>query len=179
MPEAPDSSAAKYTASRLEGLRRHAAEQKQATLERLRAAIASLQARKEPITVHTIRAESGLDYKAYARNPEALKLFQQHSTFLAAKRKGSRKRRQRETSQITAQQKDPLLNYKRPQLVARVREEVVRRVEAETQYRLLLEERVQSDLKIMQLEAELARFQSFLGHLRDQVRFEEQQGGKA
>jgi hypothetical protein len=89
------------------------------------------------------------------------------------------KRRQRETSQTTAQQKDPLLNYKRSQLVARVREEMVRRVEAETQYRLLLEERVQSDLKIMQLEAELARFQSFLGHLRDQVRFEEQQGGKA
>jgi hypothetical protein len=176
MPEAPDSSTAKYTERRLEGLRRHAAEQKQATLERLRAAIASLKAREEPITVHTIRAASGLDYKAYARNPEALKLFQEHSTFLAAKRKEARKRRQRETSQFTAQQKDPLLNYKRPQLVARVREEMVRRVEAETQYRLLLEERVQTDLKIMQLEAELARFQSFLGHLRTQVQNEEYDG---
>ena len=149
MPEAPDSSAAKYPASRLEGLRRHAAEQKQATLERLRAAIASLQARKEPITVHTIRAESGLDYKAYARNPEALRLFQEHSTFLVAERKEARKRRQKRTSQIAAQPKDPLLHYKRPQLVARVREEMSRREEAETYYRLLLEERVQSDLKIM------------------------------
>jgi len=176
MPEAPDSSAAKYTESRLEGLRRHAAEQKQATLERLRATIASLQARKEPITVHTIRVASGLDYKSYARNPEALALFQEHSTFLAAKRKEARKKRQKGTPQSTAQQKDPLLNYKRPQLVARIREEMVRREEVETQYRLLLEERVQSDLKIMRLEAELARYQSFLGHLRTQVQNEEHDG---
>ena len=73
---------------------------------------------------------------------------------------------------------NPLLNYKRPQLAARLRQEMQRREEIEVQYRQLLEERVQSDLKMMQLEAELAKYQSFLGQLRAQVQREEH-GGKS
>ena len=65
-----------YTEQRLAGLRRHAAQQRQVTLERLQTAIASLKAKEEPITVHTVRETSGLDYKSYARNPAALALFQ-------------------------------------------------------------------------------------------------------
>jgi hypothetical protein len=157
-----------YTEQRLAGLRRHAAEQQHATLERLRAAIEALDKRGEPITVHTIRAESHLDYKSYARNPEALKLFQEHSTFLAAKRKEARKRHRKDMGEENFS-KDPLLNYKRPQLVARLRQEIQRGEEIEAQHRQLLEDRMQADLKIMQLEAELARYEQFLGHMRTQA----------
>lgn len=165
-----------YTEQRLEGLRRYAAHQKQATLERLRTAIEALKARGEPITVHTIRAESHLDYKSYARNPEALQLFQEHSTFLTAKRKEVRGKHRKRTSKGKPQPKDPLLNYKKLQLVARLRQEMQRREEMEVQYRQLLEERVLSDLKTMQLEAELAKYQRFLGHFRGQVQQEEHRG---
>jgi hypothetical protein len=65
-----------------------------------------------------------------------------------------------------------------PQLAARLRQEMQRREEIEVQYRQLLEERVQSDLKMMQLEVELAKYQSFLGQLRAQVQREEH-GGKS
>jgi hypothetical protein len=160
-----------YPEQRLAGLRRHAAQQQQATLSRLRAAIEALQSRGEPITVHTIRAESHLDYKSYARNPEALKLFQEHSTYLAAKRKEARKERKKEAGEETPA-KDPLLNDKRPQLVARLRLEIQRREEIEGQYCQLLEDRLQADLKVMQLEAELARYRQFLGQMRAQAQAE-------
>jgi hypothetical protein len=166
-----------YPEQRLEGLRRHAAERRQATLERLRTAIEVLEARGEAITVHTIRAESHLDYKSYARNPEALKLFQEHSTFLAARRKEARRKRRKRSEEEGSQAQDPLLNYKRPQLVARLRQAMHHREEIEGQYRQLLEDRLQADLKLRHLEAELARYQSFLGHLRGQVQ-QEEHGGK-
>lgn len=164
-----------YPEHRLAGLRRHAAQQQQATLSRLRAAIEALKARGEPITVHTIRAESHLDYKSYARNPEALKLFQEHSTYLSAKRKAAGKRRKKAAG-AEDPPKDPLLNYKRPQLAARLRQEIQRREEVEGQYRQLLEDRLQADLKVLQLEAELARYQQFLGHMRTQAQQAEHDG---
>ncbi len=165
-----------YTEQRLAGLRRHAAELRQATLERLRAAIEALGARGEPITVHSIRAESHLDYKSYARNPEALKLFQEHSTFLAAQRKEARSKHKKGLGEEALPSKDPLLNYKRPQLATRLRQEMQRREQIEAQYRQLLEERMQVDLKVMQLEAELARYQHFFGQVRSQAQQEEHDG---
>ena len=176
MSQPPSVSHSEYTEHRLEGLRRHAAELRQATLERLRVAIEALKARGEPITVHTIRAESHLDYKSYARNPEALKLFQDHSTFLAAKRKEARRKRRRGSEEEGSPVKDSLLNYKRPQLAARLRQEMQRREQIEVQYRQLLEDRLQADLKVMQLEAELARYQQFLGHMRAQAQQAEHDG---
>lgn len=164
-----------YSEQRLAGLRRHAAEQQQATFSRLSATIEALKARGEPITVHTIRAESGLDYKSYARNPEALKLFREHSTYLSAKRKEARKGSKKE-ARAEAPAKDPLLNYKRPQLVARLRLEIQRREEIEGQYRQLLEDRLQADLNVMLLEAELARYRQFLGPMRAQAQQAEHDG---
>lgn len=166
----------RYDEQRLAGLRAYAARQRQTTLERLHAAITALKDKGEPITVHTIRETSGLDYKSIARNPEALALFRHHSTFLATKRKETKKKRKPGRAEEIPQPKDPLLNYKRPQLAARLRQEMQRREEIEIHYRQLLEERVQSDLKMVQLEADLARYHDFLGHLRAQVQQEEQQG---
>jgi len=56
-------------------LRRYAARQKQATLDRLKQAIVQLEQEKRPVTTFTIKEISGLDYMAYYRNAEALALF--------------------------------------------------------------------------------------------------------
>ncbi len=156
----------RYNEQRLAGLRTYATQQRQATLSRLQAAITLLKDKGEPITVHTVREASGLDYKSIARNPEALALFHQHSTFLAAKRKETKKKRKPGREEEIPRQKDPLLN----------RQEMQRREEMEIQYRQLLEERVQSDLKMLQLEADLARYHDVLRHFRAQLQQEEQQG---
>src|SRR5258708_4854492 len=127
MQNPPPPNHPRYNEQRLAGLRTYATQQRQATLSRLHAAITMLKEKGEPITVHTIREASGLDYKSIARNPEALALFHQHSTFLAAKRKETKKKRKPGREEEIPRQKDPLLNYKRPQLVARVRQEMQRR----------------------------------------------------
>jgi hypothetical protein len=156
-----------YSAERLSGLRQRAAQQKQATVERLQAALRTLKGRGDPITVYTIRAECGLDYQSYARNPEALALFREHSTFLAAKRKAARtKQARRPGVEGSPCRKDPLLSYKKTQLVARLHQEMQQREMVERQYQYLLEERVTSELRLMHCEAELAKYHEFLGQFR-------------
>lgn len=71
----------------LAGLREHTQAQRQSTVDRLAAAIASLTAQKETISARTIREECGLEYASIRRNPAALLLYKQHSTFLQRKRK--------------------------------------------------------------------------------------------
>jgi hypothetical protein len=79
-----------HSDKQLTGLRTHALAQKQATVDRLRYAIDALQAKKQPISIKTIREECGLEYNSIKRNPEALLLYQQHSTFLKRERKRTR-----------------------------------------------------------------------------------------
>jgi hypothetical protein len=100
----------------LSGLRAHAQAQKQSTVERLRVAIASLQAQDQPISARTIHEECGLAYASFRRNPEALLLYQQHSTFLKRERK-----RTRTACPDNPSLRDPLLAYKKPDLVGRLR----------------------------------------------------------
>src|SRR6266566_2143614 len=76
-----------YTEQQLAGLRDHAHIQKQNTIRRLEAAIVSLTAQHKPISARTIYEECGLEYASLRRNPDALLLYQQHSTFLKQKRK--------------------------------------------------------------------------------------------
>src|SRR5229473_6517894 len=76
-------------------LRLYAARQKQATVERLRQAIAQLEREKRPVTTFTIKEVSGLDYMAYYRNAEALALFRSHSTHLRKEREKERAKRRR------------------------------------------------------------------------------------
>ena len=106
-----------YTEQQLAGLREHHAQaQKQQTLDRLEAAIASLSAQHKPISARTIREECGLEYASIRRNPRALLLYQQHSTFL------KRQRKQKKAPQPDIPSpRDPLLAYKKTELVARVR----------------------------------------------------------
>jgi hypothetical protein len=161
---------APYTEQQLAGLREHAQAQKQNTVDRLRTAIASLHAEKKPISAKTIEEECGLSYASLRRNPEALLLYQQHSTFLKQKRKRAK------TSHPDAPTpRDPLLAYKKMDLVARVRKAEELLKAREQQHATLLQDYVQKDIKIAELEAELARHREYLEGLRLTVQRQEHQ----
>jgi hypothetical protein len=110
-------------------LRANAAAQRQATVQRLTEAIARLEAEGRPVNTFTIKEVSGLDYMAYYRNPEALALFRTHSTHLrqerekeqANRRQSKRKSTRHDAAlhQVPIQSRDPLLAYKKPELVAK------------------------------------------------------------
>ena len=106
--------------AQLGALRASTEARRQATIERLRSAIDALTAKKKEITVQTIYEECGLRYAAIYRNLEALALFRAHSTHLVAQRKRNRRKRF-STEEETPVPRDPLLNYKKPQLVERLR----------------------------------------------------------
>jgi hypothetical protein len=152
----------------LAGLRAHAQAQKQSTVERLRSAISSLQAQHQPISARTIYEECGLSYASFRRNPEALLLYQQHSTFLKRERKRTRTARP-----DTVSPRDPLLAYKKPDLVDRLRQAQARCAELETQQATILADYVQKDVRIAELEAELARYREYFEGLRLQVQQQE------
>jgi hypothetical protein len=155
----------------LSGLRAHAQAQKQSTVERLRTAIASLRAQDQPISARTIYEECGLTYASFRRNPEALLLYQQHSTFLKRERKHTRT-----ACPDTVSPRDPWLSYKKPDLVARLRQSQARCAELEAQHATILADYVQKDVKIAELEAELARYREYFEGLRLQVQSLEHQG---
>jgi hypothetical protein len=157
-----------YSEQQLAGLSAHAQAQKQSTVERLRTAISSLQAQHKPISARTIYEECGLEYASIRRNPEALLLYQQHSTFLKRERK-----RTRTACPDTVAPRDPLLAYKKPDLVARLRQEQARCVELEKQHATILADYVQKDVKIAELEAELTRYREYFEGLRLTVQQQE------
>jgi hypothetical protein len=129
-------------------LRAYAARQKQTTLDRLEQAIAQLEREGRPVTTFTIREESGLDYMAYYRNPEALALFRRHSTHLRKAREKAQTKRRRSwrqrsgpdpvPQQGTVSSRDPLLNYKKPRLGAELRAAQAQRDQMEQQYSQVL-----------------------------------------
>lgn len=137
---------------------------------RLEAAIRSLEAQYKPISARTIREECGLEYASFRRNPEALLLYQQHSTFLKQKR-----RRVKAPHPDAPAQRDPLLAHPKANLAARVRKaENLLKVQGQ-QHATLLQECVQKDVKIAELEAELARYRATLSGLRLSIQQQEHQ----
>ena len=155
----------------LRGLHAHTSAQKQATVDRLTAAITSLQAQDQPISIKTIRRECGLEYNSIKRNPEALLLYQQHSTFLKQKCK-----RAKASPPDTPSPRDPLLAYKKMDMVARVRKAEELLKAREQQHATLLQDYIQKDIKIAELEAELARHREYLEGLRLTLQRQEHQG---
>jgi hypothetical protein len=157
-----------YSEAQLAGLRTHALAQKQTTVDRLRNAIEALKAKKQPISIKTIREECGLEYNSIKRNAEALRLYQEHSTYLSEKRKRIKTR-----LDVPPPPRDSLLAYKKTQLVAMLREERRLRQEAGKQQVQLLQDYVQKDVKIAQLEAELAQYHGYLERLRISIQQQE------
>ena len=157
-----------YSEQQLAGLRTHAQAQKQSTVERLRTAITSLQEQRQPISAKTIYEECGLSYASFRRNPEALLLYQQHSTFLKRERK-----RTRTACPDTVSPRDPLLAYKKLDLVVRLRQAQARCAELEAQHATILQDYVQKDVRIAELEAELAQYREHFEGLRLKVQRQE------
>ncbi len=164
-------------------LRANATAQKQATVDRLLQAIAELESGGRPINTFTIKEVSGLDYMAYYRNPEALALFRTHSTHLREKREQEQakrrqsKRKQTKASgdlhQVKVEPRDPLLNYKKPELVAKLRAAYAEREQIEQSYGALLQEHMQCGLTIAKLEAQIAEFNTFMKQFRSALNNEE------
>ena len=165
-----------YSEAQLTGIKQSTAARRLATVERLRTAIDALKAKKQEISVQTIYDECGLRYAAIHRNPEALALFRANSTHLvAAKRQSKRKRRAEEEG--TPASRDPLLSYKKPQLVTRLRSVQQQLLEAQQNQATLVEARLKQEARIAELEAKLAElepYRTFVMQMRAQMQREEQ-----
>jgi hypothetical protein len=162
--------------TQLAALRQSTAARKQATVERLHTAIASLKTKKREISVQTIFEECGLRYAAIHRNPEALALFRANSTNLMAKKKRIR-RKSTLHDEETVSPRDPLLAYKKPQLVQRVRTAEQRLLEAQQQVAVQAEAGVKREARLAELEARLAElepYRTFVEQMRAQMQREEQ-----
>lgn len=164
-----------YPESRLVGLRASTQARKQETIQRLLQAIESLKGKKEAITSQSIFAVSGLHYTSYARNPEALALFRANSTHLNQKQRRAKRKRPIEPESIPV--RDSLLNYKKLQLVTRLRAALERIQELEKQQATLLDACLQGEARVRDLEgklAELEPYRSFVEEIRARMRREEQ-----
>jgi hypothetical protein len=168
-----------YSEQQLTGLHASTSARKQETVERLSAAIESLKSKQQAITAQTIYAESGLHYASLLRNPEAIALFRANSTHLTQKKKQTKRKRPTDADAVSSPSRDPYLNYKKPQLVARLREAQQRIVELEHQLATLAEACVQRDGRVVELEAkltELEPYRTFVEQVRLRVRREEYGG---
>ncbi len=158
-----------YSEQQLVGLHAHAQAQKQNTVERLAAAIASLNLQKKPISARTIYEECGLAHAALRRNPESLQLFQRHSTFL------KRKRKQKKSLPDASSPRDPMPTSKKSLPADSDLKEKQRCEELEAQNTMLLEVMVQKDITIAELQARLAAHEEYLGEHRTQLKRQEYQ----
>lgn len=161
--------------AQLAGLRQSTATRKQETVERLRIAIASLKDKKLEISVQTIYDECGLRYAAIHRNPEALALFRANSTSLLAKKK-QRRHKSTMSDEGKISPRDPLLAYKKPQLVERLRTAQQQLHETQQQLAVQVDASVQREARIAELEARLAElepYRTFVEQMRMQMQREE------
>jgi hypothetical protein len=164
------------TEAQLSGLRASTAARRQATVERLQSAIDALKAKKQTITVQAIYEECGLRYAAIHRNPEALALFRANSSHLLAQKKRARRRKSSDPEEGRPL-RDPLLNYNKPQLVARLREARKELNELRQHQVTLVEAGLEREKRIAELEAALASlepYRAFVEQVRLQMRQEEQ-----
>ncbi len=165
-----------YSETQFAGIKQSTTARRLATVERLQTAIDALKAKKQEISVQTIYDECGLRYAAIHRNPEALALFRANSTHLVAAKKRN-KRKPPEASETIPPPRDPLLSYKKPQLVARLRSAQQQLLEAQQQQAVLVEARLEQEVKIADLEAKLAilePYRTLVMQMRAQMQREEQ-----
>ncbi len=171
----PPSLSRTYSEAQLAGIKRSTEERRLATVERLQAAIDVLKAKKQEISVQTIYNECGLRYAAIHRNPEALALFRANSTHLVAAKK-QRKRKPHEDRDAMPAPRDPLLSYKKPQLVARLRAAHELLQEEQQQLAVQAEVAIRREARVAELEARLAElepYRLFVEQMRSQMQREE------
>lgn len=175
-------------------LRANAAAQRIATVDKLKRAIVALEADGRPVNTFTIKQVSGLDYMAYYRNAEALALFRTHSTHLRREREKQQAKRHQPKQKdskhdeslhkVPVQHRDRLLNYKKPELVAKLRaaydehEQIKQHLHAEyleleRRFHALLLEHMKCGITIAKLEAQQAELQMYMEGFRSSLRQEE------
>ena len=163
-----------YSEAQLSGLRTSTSARKQATVERLRTALETLTAKKQAVTVQSIYEECGLQYAAIHRNPEALALFRANGRHLQEQKPHTKGKRQ--TANIPSSPRDSLLNYKKPQLVERLRTAQQQLQTIEQQYSVLAVAYLERERRIVELEARLAElepYRAFVEQVRSRIRQEE------
>ncbi len=163
-----------HSEAQLSGLRTSTSMRRQATVERLRTAIETLHAKKQAVTVQSVYEESGLRYAAIYRNPEALELFREHSAYLQEQKQ--RTRHKQKAPNVSPLPRDPLLHYKKPQLVVRLRAVQKQLQAVEQQQSNLAATCLERDARIAELEvklAELEPYRAFVEQVRSRVRQEE------
>jgi len=119
--------------------------------------------------------ECGLRYAAIHRNPEALAVFRANSTYLVEASK-QRKRKPHKDQDTVSLPRDPLLNYKKPQLVARLRAAQELLLERQQQLAIQAEGTIRREARIAELEAKLAElepYRLFVEQMRVQMQREE------
>ncbi len=161
--------------AQLKALRTSTTTRRQATIERLRSAIDALTARKAKITAQEIYEECGLRYAAIHRNQEALALFRSHSTHLVTQRKQKRSKPPT-AGEETPAPRDPLLNYKKPQLVERLHAAQQQVQELRQQLAVTVDAGMKREARIAELEARLAKlepYRAFIEQWRTQMQREE------
>lgn len=161
--------------AQLAALRQSTTTRKQATVERLRKAIDALKAKKQEISVQTIYEECGLRYAAIHRNPEALALFRANSTSLVTNKKRT-KRKNAMSDEGTISPRDPLLAYKKPQLVERLHTAQQQLLETQQQLAVSVDASMKREALIAELEAKLAvlePYRTFVMQMRAQMQREE------
>src|SRR5712692_3651412 len=165
-----------YSEAQLAGIKQSTMARRLATVERLRTAIDALKAKKQEISVQTIYNECGLRYTAIHRNPEALALFRANSTHLVAAKKQNRRKPHAGSEQVPSP-RDPLLSYKKSQLVARLRLAQQQLLEVQQSQAALAETRLKQETRVAELEAKLAAlepYRTFVEQMRVQMQREEQ-----
>ena len=164
-----------YSEAQLAGIKQSTSARRLTTVERLRTAIDALKAKKQEVSVQTIYDECGLRYAAIYRNPEALALFRANSTHLVAAKK-QRKREPHKDQDVIPLPRDPLLSYKKPQLVARLRAAQELLQEEQQQLAVQAEVAIRREARIAELEARLAElkpYRLFVEQMRSQMQREE------
>lgn len=168
-------SARTRTEAQLAGLRASVAARKQETVERLRAAIASLREKKQTITAQNSSAECGLHDASYGRNEEAIARFRATSTYLIEQQRRI-KRKRKTGGDVSPKPRDRLMAYKKPQVVLRLREAQQQIHTMERQLAILADACLQRDMRVAEGEAKLAEsepYRAFVEQLRQRVQREE------
>jgi hypothetical protein len=151
----------------LAGLRVSTTARRQKTVNRLRTAIESLKSKKQAITAQTIYAECGLHYSSYVRNEEAITLFRASSTHLTEKRRRTKlKQKTGDDPTPEPSSRDPLLNYKKPQLVMRLRDAQQQILDLERERAILAEACLLRDTRVAELEAKLKELEPYWGFVQ-------------
>jgi len=164
-----------YTEGQLAGLHASTSARKQETVERLRTAIESLKRKKQEITAQSIYAECGLHYSSYVRNEEAITLFRASSTYLTQQKQRTKRKRKTDDG-VAPKPRDPLMAYKKPQLVLRLREAQQQLQNMEQRLAVLADACLQRDMRVVELEAKLAElepYRNFVEQIRLRIQHEE------